>query len=119
MYASTFFRGLLAVGVLQAAACELADPTDPNAAPAGQPSFAQVGEPAPSPLVTVAGSSSTLAFWPYTTTALGGPASDPMNLAFPGADVRSIRAALMMLDGNRTAFGFPTAPPFNCTWKEA
>jgi hypothetical protein len=119
MHSSTIFRGLLTLGVLQAAACDLTELTDPTEVPGVQSSFAQVDDPAPSPLVTVAGSSSTLEFWPYTTVALGGPASDPMNVVFPGADVRSIRAALMMLDGNRTAFGFPASPPFNCTWKEA
>jgi len=30
-----------------------------------------------------------------------------------------LRAALLALDGNRTAFGLPPVPPFNCTWKDA
>ncbi len=33
--------------------------------------------------------------------------------------LRPVRVALMMLDGNRTAYGFPPVAPFNCRWKEA
>ena len=33
--------------------------------------------------------------------------------------MRQLRAALVLLDGDRSAFGFPNQPPFNCTWKEA
>lgn len=59
-------------------------------------------------------------FWPYTGTNLEGTRQDPVNLIFFGqADPRQIRAALMRLDGNRTAFGFPAAFPFDCTWNDA
>jgi hypothetical protein len=47
-------------------------------------------------------------------------ASDPVNLLFPGRpDPRQLRAALVLLDGDRSAFGFPSQAPFDCTWKEA
>jgi hypothetical protein len=35
------------------------------------------------------------------------------------SDPRSIRAALLSLNGDRTALGFPNAFPFNCTWSDA
>jgi hypothetical protein len=38
---------------------------------------------------------------------------------FANRDARAVRAALMFLDGNRTAFGMPSSAPFNCTWKDA
>ena len=44
---------------------------------------------------------------------------DPINLVFPNRDARAIRASLMFLDGDRTAFGLPSAPPFNCVWQDA
>ena len=112
-------RGLLALGIAFAWACDPTEPTQPTLEATASGSFAALGEPAPSPLVTIAGFGSALELWPYTSAALGGPAQDPVNIAFPEIDVRSIRAALMMLDGNRTSFGFPAAAPFNCTWKEA
>jgi hypothetical protein len=80
---------------------------------------ARAAAPAPAPLFTVAGPASSLEMWPYTASLIGAAPSDPMNVVFPDIDPRSLRAALMMLDGNRTAFGFPDAAPFNCTWKEA
>jgi len=59
-------------------------------------------------------------FWPFLGTSLSGAPQDPINLLFAGqSDPRAIRAALLMLDGNRTAFGFPNAFPFNCTWQDA
>jgi len=80
---------------------------------------ARAAASAPAPLVTVAGPASSVEMWPYTASLIGAPPSDPMNVVFPDIDPRSLRAALMMLDGDRTAFGFPDAAPFNCTWKEA
>jgi hypothetical protein len=110
---------LLAASTILAAACEVADhPAAPDA-PEALRAEAAPADPVPAPLVTVVGAGSTLELWPYTSVALGAPPSDPVNLLFPGADVRWIRAALLMLGGDRTAFGFPAAPPFDCTWKEA
>jgi hypothetical protein len=75
------------------------------------------GEPAG--VTTVSLGSGDLVFWPFTSSAINGPETDPINLVFPSRDAREIRAALLFLDGNRTAFGLPSAAPFNCVWKEA
>jgi hypothetical protein len=49
-----------------------------------------------------------------------GNPQDPINLVFAGeADPVQIRAALLALDGDRTAFGFPPVYPFNATWSDA
>lgn len=71
---------------------------------------------APAPLVTVAGET----LWPYTGVDFGGLPQDPLNLIFIGqSDPLNLRALLMSLDGDRTAFGFPDEYPFNCTWQDA
>jgi len=42
-----------------------------------------------------------------------------VNLIWIGqADPRALRAALLQLDGDRTALGFPDVFPFNCTWHD-
>ncbi len=74
--------------------------------------------PAPSPLVSVPLPSQALHLWPFTGFGFGTP-SDPVNLIWIGrADPRRLRAALLRLDGDRTAMGFPNAFPFNCTWHD-
>lgn len=74
----------------------------------------------PSGLVTVSLGSEQLEFWPYTGTNFSGQRQDPINLIFFGeADPRDIRAALLSLDGDRSAFGFPPVAPFNSTWDDA
>ena len=80
---------------------------------------ASVVEGEPGGLTTVALGSGDLVFWPYTSAAINGPESDPINLIFPSRDPREVRASLLFLNGDRTAFGLPNAPPFNCVWKEA
>jgi hypothetical protein len=76
--------------------------------------------PAPSGLVKVEVDGRMLKMWPFTGTDLAGTASDPINLVFFGeADPRAIRQVLFALGGDRTAFGFPNAFPFNCTWSDA
>jgi hypothetical protein len=76
--------------------------------------------PPPSPLVTIAAGPKTLDLWPYTSNNFSGQPQDPINIIFVGkADPRDIRAALLSLDGNRTPFGFPAAPPFNSVWQDA
>ena len=83
-----------------------------------QPGAASVSASAPSPLVTVALPGQTLQLWPFTGFGFGQP-SDPVSLIWIGhADPRLLRAALLLLDGDRTAFGFPDAFPFNCTWHD-
>jgi hypothetical protein len=68
--------------------------------------------------VTIAGRS--LALWPYTGQDFTGRPQDPINAVFYGdAEPLRLRAALRRLDGDRRQFGFPLAPPFNCTWREA
>jgi hypothetical protein len=71
--------------------------------------------------VTVQAGGASRTLWPYTGTDFRGTAeaaSDPINLIFTGhADPRSIRAALLALDGNRP--GFPALPFFQCTWTDA
>lgn len=93
------------------------DGTDPLPIP-GQ---AVTAEPIPSgDLVTVADGGESITFWPYTGASFDGTPSDPMNLIFRGeASPLLIRAALLGLDGDRTAYGFPPAPPFDGTWTEA
>jgi hypothetical protein len=52
--------------------------------------------------------------WPFTADDFGDIVRDPLNLVFLGeVDPRNVRSILMGLDGNRTAFGFPDAFPFN------
>jgi hypothetical protein len=117
MNPSALLRRLLVPGLVLAVGCDVTDPQVPTDAPAARLAdvAATFPSPAPEDLVTVAG----LEFWPYTTESPDQARSDPINLVFPDVDPRSIRAALMMLDGDRTALGFPPVAPFNCTWKEA
>lgn len=69
----------------------------------------------PAGLVTVG----NLTFWPYTGASFSGEPVDPVNLLLRGrADPVRIRAALLALDGDRTAFGLPDAWPFNATWTD-
>src|SRR5205807_9279741 len=107
--------GVLATLTLGAAVDPPAVPTGPGA---GRPSASRVGAPAPSPLVSVPLQGQTLELWPFTGFGFGQP-SDPVNLIWTGhADPRMLRAALLSLDGDRTAFGFPAVFPFNCTWHD-
>lgn len=76
--------------------------------------------PPPSPLVTVDAAGQSLTLWPYIGTDLSGTPHDPVNLIFIGqVDPRTLRAALLSLDGDRTAYGIPGEFPFNCTWNDA
>lgn len=78
------------------------------------------GNEPPDGLVTVAYAGGSLQFWPYTGSDFSGTPQDPVNLIFAGkADPVQIRSALLRLDGNRTAFGFPDSYPFNATWSDA
>jgi len=76
--------------------------------------------PSPAELATVSFGGEDVTFWPYTGMDFSGNGSDPINLVFAGeADPLRIRSALMALDGDRTAFGFPNVYPFNATWSDA
>ena len=84
------------------------------------PPLTQDGSTPPAGLVTVSDAGQSLELWPYTSASLAGLPSDPVNLLFTGkADPVRIRSALLQLDGNRTAFGFPDAYPFNARWSDA
>lgn len=78
------------------------------------------GEITPSPLVVVNFGGSSLTFWPFAGNDFSGLPQDPINLIFVGkSEPGDLRAALLSLDGNRTAYGFPDVFPFNCTWTDA
>ena len=103
--------------LLWSGACD-EHPTTAPAATTPKASAARMGAPAPSPLVPVALSGQTLQLWPFSGFGFGQP-SDPVSLIWTGnSDLRALRAALLFLDGDRTAFGFPSAFPFNCTWHD-
>ena len=105
----------LALALTAGCADDQADPTAPRT-----PTFdVAPAAPVPSGLVTVAFGGWQAELWPFTGTGVGTAASDPINAIFPNRDARDVRASLMALDGNRTAFGMPNAAPFNCTWKDA
>jgi hypothetical protein len=77
------------------------------------------GSAPPTGLVPVEYGGKTITIWPYTGASFNGVPSDPINLIFVGhADPIEIRAALLALDGDRTAFGFPPVYPFNARWSD-
>lgn len=79
----------------------------------------QDGSITPSELVTVDCFGRPLTLWPYTGAKLDGVPMDPVNLIFTGnADPVQIRAALLGLDGDRSALELPDAYPFNQVWKD-
>jgi hypothetical protein len=108
-----------ALGVmLLALGCDT-DAFAPVPADSGPASFAAAAPP-PGLLVPIAVLGGSLSIWPYTGVDFTGTPQDPINLVFTGrSDPRSIRSALMSLDGDRTAFGMPAVYPFNCTWSDA
>jgi hypothetical protein len=90
-------------------------PSGPHAAGVGA---SRVTAPPPLSLVSVSLPGQTLDLWPFTGFGFGEQ-SDPVNLIWIGqADPRRLRAALLALDGDRTAVGFPNVFPFNCTWHD-
>jgi hypothetical protein len=79
-----------------------------------------VGPPPPVDLVQVSFAGESLTFWPYAGSTLDEPGSDPINLIFVGrASPVEIRAALLALDGDRSALGLPPVDPFTSTWSDA
>lgn len=84
------------------------------------PAVIATNPPPPAELAVAAFAGEDVTFWPYTGSSFSGEAIDPVNLLFCGnADPVAIRAALLALGGDRTAFGFPDAFPFNATWSDA
>jgi len=107
---------LIAAGICSVNGCAEEPPTAPDQGRNGVFAAAQA---APT-MVPITYGSETLNVWPYTGNALDGTPIDPLHLVFVGnADPVRIRAALLALDGDRTAFGFPDEYPFNMTWGEA
>jgi hypothetical protein len=73
----------------------------------------------PASLVTAQFAGSSLRLWPFTGNSFDARGVDPINLVFVGhANPAQIRDALLGLDGDRTALGFPGEPPFNQRWKD-
>lgn len=115
---------IMAAVSLLLVSCERGDPLAPAGAPVEDGKAMtierQTGDTPPALLASVAHGGEILTFWPYTGASFDGTPVDPINLVFVGqADPRQIRAALLALDGDRTAFGFPDAPPFNAVWGDA
>ncbi len=82
--------------------------------------ISQNGSIQPGELVTVDFLEQSLTFYPYAATQLDEIAESPVNLVFFGeVDPVQIRSALLALDGDRSAFGFPSAYPFNQVWTDA
>lgn len=122
-----FFAVLFVSLVITIGACErsidiMGSSTDNRIDPQSQEAALKsiIDPPAPGPLTAVAFGEETLNLWPYTSNDFSGAPQDPINLIFVGhCDPRRLRAALMSLDGDRTALGFPPAAPFNARWKDA
>ena len=118
---------ITALAFLAGAGCEEASTPLSNtglrsdATPAlAEKAFPPQQTPPPTDLVTVALGSEALEFWPFTGENFSGQGQDPINLIFFGnADPRAIRAALLSVDGDRTAFEWPAQPPFNSQWQDA
>jgi hypothetical protein len=111
-----------AVGVVAGLAMALAVGCSDDGTPAGLESpgasLAQA-YPAPGGLVAVG----DLDLYPYTLNHYVADNQDPINLIFTGhANPLMLRAALMGLDGDRSAYLPPELsglPFFQCTWKDA
>jgi hypothetical protein len=92
-------------------------PTVPTAESA-HPSFA--GAPAPTGLTTIAAGGTSIELWPYLGPDLE-TAHDPLSLLVAGeGDPRRIRAALLSLNGDRSALPppFTALAQFDCTWTD-
>lgn len=122
MPASNRISAAATVGALSviALACQATDPHPTDLAPSGALTSA-VDAPGPPPgLITIALGGAPRTLWPYVGSDFTGTPQDPVNLLMLGEnDPRRIRAALLRLDGDRGALGFPPVFPFNCTWSDA
>ncbi len=117
-----WFAGVLLAALLPAACSDQPEPV----ALAQQAPRADVARFAPTPLgptITVGGTDLTI--YPYTADSLPATPVDPINLVFVGpyADPRAIRAELLGLGGDRSAFGLPGPNPylpgvFECHWAD-
>jgi hypothetical protein len=116
MISHRLFRAPLA-GVLLLSAVAACDRESADSGPAG-PALA-TAPAAPGGLVPLPADGGAVPVWPYTSADLTDAPQDPINLVFAGADPRAVRDALFAVSGDRSAFGFPAAPPFDCTWTDA
>lgn len=109
-------RLVLSFALLGSVACE--DSTEPTVADriVEEPAYSAA---APTGVTEVAMGADAVMLWPFTGTDVAGTRSDPINLLFPGHDVRDVRTALLALNGDRSAFGMPPVAPFNCVWSDA
>ncbi|MCP4571022.1 MAG: hypothetical protein GY838_01595 [bacterium] len=99
-------------------ASDAPDPFD-VAAEKGIPVVERHGGAPPAGLVEFTAGQRTVECWPYTGTALDSEPSDPVSLVMLGeADPVAIREALLSLDGDRTAYGFPAVYPFDQPWRD-
>lgn len=116
--ASHFFLLLAAVCLATVVGCSDESP-DGGIAGLIAPLSSQPPTP-PMGVVSIGFLGEELSCWPYTGAVFAEAPVDPINLVFTGqADPLQIRAALMALDGDRTAYGLPDAYPFNATWTDA
>lgn len=107
-------RPLAALAGLVAACSAPDQATAPALAAGGQIGGLLAEAPGPLASITVGGTSTQV--YPYLADDLSSNGRDPVNLVFAGrADPRSIRAALMALDGARPG----PLGAFDCTWKDA
>src|SRR5260370_39082736 len=106
-------------GVLALALAACNHPTSAPTSPRGAaPRAANIEAPAPRPVLAVPLPGHTLELWPFTGFGFGAP-SDPVNLIWIGhADPRALRAALLSLNGDRTAVGFPGVFPLYRPWHD-
>jgi len=106
--------------LLMWSACSDLTPTNPADAEKAGGAVARMDPAPPAEQATIDIAGTPVVFWPYTGTSFNGTPVDPINVVFAGeADPLQIRAALMALDGDRSAFGIPPIPPFNATWEDA
>jgi hypothetical protein len=117
----TGLRWTLAICALSLVAGGCDEPIDtPLETAPPDPELAVNPPETPAPLETITTQVGDLTLWPYTGTDVIGTRSDPINLVLVGeTDLRALRAALMFLDGDRSAFKFPATFPFDCTWTDA
>lgn len=124
MKALSYFIILIVAAVVIIGGCDkkVFEPVNEKLTSKDNPTTPNLREPAPPPpdLVTVDVGGQPIEFWPWVANDLSGTPWDPASLIMVGeANPVAIRAALMFLDGDRTAYGFPDEFPFNATWQDA
>jgi len=111
---------IAAIAGIAACADEALDPIDSPDVTMAAMSMNPNGPPVPGGLGQVSFGGNDLTVWPWTGNDFDGAIADPLTIVFTGeADILSLRAALRSLNGDRSAFGFPNAFPFDCTWTDA